>query len=1474
MAVIGFAGMSVAQDVYSSGYYTDANGNQGSVVFKNGTKLYNQGGSASQKRNSTDVDFYNGDVYWVDNTYNSDGTSFNYGDIFKNGSRWLSNPVSSGTHIYDLDRSTSGVLCSAGCKTISGVKTAVCWTNNNVTPQHQMGNGTYPSEAYGIVAPGAVLSYEMFTCGYQYSNSSTYHGVIWKNADVLHAFGNDTKIYGIDYYSGYLWTVGLSVEGSSNKLKVWKTDPDNGATNLVYTISESMGGSFVNERFSIHVDAAGDIYVNGMDNGYDRIYKNNEQYQSGAHFYNSMLANTSGVYSCGGQNSEGKIWKNGVLIYTPVVSSGINSTRITNIFVAEPECTNSQVRSLPFTENFENGNTSWPCWIKRDVDNNNNISAEGYYYPSYWSRTGKRVETPYAGNYCAGHQYGPSGIDQEGWLISPRLFLQPGQAETKLTFKTKENSSGTTSCSVLVSTTGTSSSNFTEVWSQSSFSNTWKTVTVDLSAYQGHAVYIAFKYSSNYGRNWFIDDVSVTEGFTPCSSFTAPYSCDFTDGFTGYPCWTAYDADMEGSTIGMYTFGWHYWPDEQCMFHHGSSTTTNQTGWLYSPRITLPSGNWNYTLSYRTRSGGSNGTGESHTVWVAVDKTGAYVPADYTQIYTESDYTNTWNERTVDLTPYKGHTVSIAFKYMGKGAHNWNIDDFAITKTVAQYTITANSNNEAWGTVSGGGPYDPGATCVLHAEPKPGYVFIEWRKNGTAVNINPNYSFTVTQDATYVGVFGEAPVVNYEITTEVVPAGAGTVTVAGGAIHEAGSTTTLEAIPNPGYTFAHWQDGNTDNPRTITVTGDATYTATFTQDNYTITTGVIPAGAGTVSVTGGTTNLHYGDVVTLTAVPATDYEFQAWQDGNDENPRTVTVTGNMSFTATFTETGTTMFNVTANVSPAGAGTVNGTGPFPAGASTILEAVANPGYTFSHWQDGSTTNPRTVTVTGDMSFTAYFTQNSYIITVVASPTNGGTVDGGGSYHYGDYANLTALAASGYEFQGWSDGSTANPHPVMVTGNATYTATFSPTGATYYTVSAYVSPAGAGTVDGTGSFPAGTTTTLTAIANSGYVFDHWNDGLTTATRTVTVNSNMSFTAYFTANQYTITVSASPANGGTVGGGGNYAYGAVATLTATPNTGFSFMQWSDGSTANPRSVTVTGNASYTALFLAEGGETFLLTVTTDNPLLGQAMGSGIYPAGASVEIRAIPASYARFVKWNDGNTQNPRTVVVNDNLEFIAEFVAVTQYTITVQSNNDEWGQAMGSGTYAEGTEVEISAIANTGYMFTGWQDGNTSNPRTITVTGNATYTAQFAENTMTTYTVMLLCNTAEGSVSGGGTYIGGTTTTIQAFPKPGYVFTKWSDENTSNPRTLTVNEDITLVAFFAVGIDENAQSDLRVYPNPAKDNIYIDGIEANTQVEIYNSLGELVKVVSVSENQEINVHDLASGLYLMRCGKATLRFIKEQ
>ncbi|MBQ4478515.1 MAG: hypothetical protein II945_07900 [Bacteroidales bacterium] len=69
---------------------------------------------------------------------------------------------------------------------------------------------------------------------------------------------------------------------------------------------------------------------------------------------------------------------------------------------------------------------------------------------------------------------------------------------------------------------------------------------------------------------------------------------------------------------------------------------------------------------------------------------------------------------------------------------------------------------------------------------------------------------------------------------------------------------------------------------------------------------------------------------------------------------------------------------------------------------------------------------------------------------------------------------------------------------------------------------------------------------------------------------------------------------------------------------------------------------------------------------------------------------------------------------------------EFVITVQSNNESWGSVIGSGTYAKGTVISIGAIAKSGYRFVSWQDGNTENPRSVTVQSDAIYIATFTSD----------------------------------------------------------------------------------------------------------------------------------------------------
>jgi len=131
-----------------------------------------------------------------------------------------------------------------------------------------------------------------------------------------------------------------------------------------------------------------------------------------------------------------------------------------------------------------------------------------------------------------------------------------------------------------------------------------------------------------------------------------------------------------------------------------------------------------------------------------------------------------------------------------------------------------------------------------------------------------------------------------------------------------------------------------------------------------------------------------------------------------------------------------------------------------------------------------------------------------------------------------------------------------------------------------------------------------------------------------------------------------------------------------------------------------------------------------------------------------------------------------------------------------------------------------------------------------------------------------------VTGGGPYSIGDVIELIAIPNPGYTFLHWSDGSTDNPLYVPVTGDATYTAIFSgTGVDENGNGTVALYPNPANERLHIIGLEADSEVRIYNSLGMLVKVVTINADDEIDITELSNGLYVVRCGNASLRFVKE-
>lgn len=638
------------------------------------------------------------------------------------------------------------------------------------------------------------------------------------------------------------------------------------------------------------------------------------------------------------------------------------------------------------------------------------------------------------------------------------------------------------------------------------------------------------------------------------------------------------------------------------------------------------------------------------------------------------------------------------------------------------------------------------------------------------------------------------------------------------------------------------------------------------QPEYTLTVEVDSIGGGTV--TGGGI-YHYGDTATIEAIPDMGCEFLFWNDGIVTNPRDIIITQDTTFVAHFNR-----FNyaIETAVIPLNSGTVTGGGNYPYGDTITLEAVANPGFIFERWTDSITDNPREVVVTQDSTFIAMFSPRQYTITVESDHPGWGTVAGGGTYYYGDTIQISATAYLGFQFNGWDDGNTDNPRTIIVTDDLRYLGLF---GVQQCLIKTEVIPEGAGTVNGGGTYDYGTTIHLTAHSNTGYTFTQWNDGNITNPRSVFVEGNATYTAVFTPLQYEITTECDPVEGGTVTGAGTYDYGSTATLTATPNENYIFLCWSDGIASNPRNVTVTSNANYKALFHLNGTPQYTITVVANDTLLGTVTGSGTYPSGTTIDIEARPYSGAVFTSWDDGNTDNPRSVTVTQDMTFTAIFTEVETYLITVRPENPLQGSTYGSGQYQLNQEVSIGAVPRPGYYFSGWQDGDMNNPRTIIVTGDAEYIASFSQDPVETYTVTVYYDESEGFILGAGTYQAGAIASIAAIPADGFYFKKWGDGTTDNPKEVVVDHDIVLAAFFeGTGVNENGFETINLYPNPANDKIHFECLDGEHEVQIYNAFGMLVMTRTLQGDSEINISDLPTGYYLMRIdNRRAVKFIKE-
>lgn len=109
-------------------------------------------------------------------------------------------------------------------------------------------------------------------------------------------------------------------------------------------------------------------------------------------------------------------------------------------------------------------------------------------------------------------------------------------------------------------------------------------------------------------------------------------------------------------------------------------------------------------------------------------------------------------------------------------------------------------------------------------------------------------------------------------------------------------------------------------------------------------------------------------------------------------------------------------------------------------------------------------------------------------------------------------------------------------------------------------------------------------------------------------------------------------------------------TATVSATADTNYHFVRWSDGSTQNPYTLVLTGNTTLTAIFAIDS---VLVRATPANPLKGAVMGGSVVPLNGTTTLTAIPLGSNIFLTWSNGVTDNPYTLTATSDTTLQAYF-----------------------------------------------------------------------------------------------------------------------------------------------------------------------------------------------------------------------------
>ena len=583
-----------------------------------------------------------------------------------------------------------------------------------------------------------------------------------------------------------------------------------------------------------------------------------------------------------------------------------------------------------------------------------------------------------------------------------------------------------------------------------------------------------------------------------------------------------------------------------------------------------------------------------------------------------------------------------------------------------EYTVTVSANPTNGGTVSGGGGlYFYGQPITLIATPNEGYVFNYWTKNGEIVSCLSNYVLAVTESAEYVAVFqpvdgiviGDATNSNvylptytyypYSMTQQIYTAeemGGEAAEFYSLSFFNAGSAKTrnlsVYLVNTSKTTFENSTDWITVTEADLVFSGSVVATATDWMTVIFDTPFSYDGTSNVALIVDDNTNYWNSGLSCRTFNTVVNQAIRIYGYGTDYDPYAPT-----SYSGTLMSMKNQVIfrlpnTVVATASPTAGGTVSGAGYYAYGATCTLTATPNNGYYFLNWTENGNVVSYDIaysfTVDGDKNLVANFVAGESTCTISFDLYDSYNNGWSGNYLVVDYGDgnteqLTLPSGSSISYSreiatgstialSWISGSSTYQcsfdvkfeNGVLIYHGSSLNSNFQQelnincaVATAPYTITAVADPEEGGTVDGAGTYEGGTVITMTATPNAGYSFIHWKENGTTVSSnpnyTFIVSSDRNLVAFFSL-PLNVSVTTNLAEGGTVTGAGTFDYGSYCTLTATPNEGYLFLNWSKNGEV------VSCNASY-SFTVTEDVDIEAVFMLLEGTLIGQGESTNQY-------------------------------------------------------------------------------------------------------------------------------------------------------------------------------------------------------------------------------------------------------------------------